>query len=270
MTHASGRGRRGDHDKRSAASEARGAAQGHVRQRPGTSFHDLLYGIIAGIALTQFIDFGFWQIDTREPSLLSAWVCLLVLYLWGIFKMTMFWLGGREDFIAQHERIGSIRAWEYVGGVFMAMLLGLLPLAAVKSAAPIVAGSLTEAGEWASRLPVFLGAYSLVSLASTLVLAVYVPLRLRGRLAPASPSVECGDVGVEPRLLRQGIEVWIPVLTLPPCWVAWVLAARAGRCEIGLLCVTLTILVGSAIEEPLSWQSRLRHRAQMAAADDPR
>lgn len=246
----------------------KGELDAHPRQRPGTSFHDLLYGIIAGIALTQFVEFGFWNVGGMPARDLAAWTCFLVLYLWGVLKMTVFWLGARDDFLSLSRRLEAIRVWEYLGGVLVAMLLGLLPFTAVMCASEILVNSNSAAaGAWVSKFPVLLGAHTLATSVANVVVAIYVIWRLRGRFwrwEKGNLSVGGAESDIEPRLLKPRLALVIPILTDAFCWLSWLLALRSDQPLAGLISAAVLIPTGSAIEEVLLWRSRLRHRAMLA------
>ena len=200
------------------------------------------------------MDFRFWEVTAFSFAEFLTWLCLLILFLWGVVKLTLYWLGSREDMLSVSQHGFSISVLEYLGGVIMAMLLGLLPITAVLSVKDLV--------DWTGRFYGFLIAYTLATGAATLSCVLYVPRRLHVlevRAAETSGGCHWDAVNNHLKLTRR---VWpFPAAVSAVVWTAWLLSLGRDEPLAGLCVAAIVIPGGSLLEELLLWRSRRKVRS---------
>ena len=216
-----------------------------------TSFHDLLYGIVAGIALTKFVEFRFWEKNSLASGNIGVWLCLLALYLWGVVKLTLYWLGSRDDMLAVARALPdfTMRLREYLGGVFMAMLLGLMPLSAVLG--------VENPSLWETRFFSFLGAYTLATGLASILSITYLPARVREieGVPEQQKDLPFASALVRHLGLTRDVSPY-PIIASAACWAAWLLSRRYGAPLAGLCTAAVVIPAVSFAEEFQLWRSR--------------
>lgn len=217
------------------------------RESAVRSFEDLLYGIVAGIVLTRVVEFRFWEMPSLSAVQNVVLILFALLYLWGIAKLTLYWLGSKEDAVAVIKYLDhSIGLLDYLGGVFMALLLGLLPSAAVVNSG--------DMANWATKFTFFLVAYTVAGAIDCLI-GFYLYPGLKKRLSEARHHTEVADaLGVH--LLRMR-NAWVfPAVSWALCWIAWLAADARGFPLAGLIVAVVLIPAESVIEERYLWRSR--------------